>query len=193
MEQRSFGENGPSLHRWRDFRDLHPELSLRKAGNVDRCRVSNTIEENIGNYFDVLEQIICDNDLQSRPHLMFNCDETAIILNESVERVRFPRKSKHVHTLATVTSQHVSVLCIVSAAGCHIPPLMVFSKGYPVGSRWREQGEVNCAYNQSQSGFVDGEIYTEWFTNVFLCYAPTERPQAPSPGRSIGPLRTRTN
>ena len=176
MEQRSFGENGPSLHWWRGFRDRHPELSLRKAESVDRCRVSNATEENIGNYFDVLEQIICDNDLQSRPHLIFNCDETAIMLNKSAKRVLVPRKSKHVHTLATATSQHVSVLCTVSAAGCHIPPLMVFSKGYPVGSRWREQGVVNCAYSQSQSGFVDREIYTEWFTNVFLRYAPAERP-----------------
>ena len=52
---------------------------------------------------------------------------------------------------------------------------MVFSKGYPAGSRWREQGEVNCVYSQRQSGFVDREIYTEWFTNVFLRYAPAER------------------
>ena len=93
MEQRSFGENGPGLHWWRGFRDRHPELSSRKAGNVDRCRVSNATEENMENDFDVLEQIICDNDLQSRPHLIFNCDETAIILNKSVERVRFPHFS----------------------------------------------------------------------------------------------------
>ena len=70
------------------------------------------------------------------------------------------------------TNQHITVLCCVSAAGATVPPLTIFSKGMPMYT----DGPVNGTYASSDSGFVDTNIYFEWFTKNFLRFAPSERP-----------------
>ena len=174
--KRSFGDKGHTLKWWRGFRDRHKELSLRKVEAIDRGRAANAKEDIIQEYVDVLEDTMRKNDLLDKPHLLFNCDESALVLNKLAKKVLVPRKSKHCHTIATANTQHVSVLCCISAAGSTLPPLIVFSKGLPAGRNFQSEGPVNACYSHSESGFVDRQIYTEWFTKIFLRFAPSERP-----------------
>ena len=83
-----------------------------------------------------------------------------------------PRQSKHCHMLAQGTSQHITVLCCVSAAGATVPLLMVFTKGLPSVRAMKDNGPINGTFSSSDSGFVDGEIYFEWFAKNFLRFAP---------------------
>ena len=174
--KRVFGAQGPTLHWWRGFRDRHPELTLRKAESVDRGRVDNADPEIIQKYFDVLKETLDTNALHNRTHLIFNCDEAAIALNKTSRKVVVPRRNKHTHTVTNASTQHVSVLCCVAAAGTAIPPLIVFSKGLPAGRGYEKEGPINASYSSSDSGFVDRHMYTEWFSKVFLRHAPRERP-----------------
>ena len=132
-EKRVFGGQGPSLHWWRGFRDRHPQLGMRKGESIDRGRVANADHQIIDNYFDVLQETLDTHALHDRPHLIFNCDESAIHLSKTSRKVVVPQKSKHAHTMTNATTQHVSVLCCVAAAGTAIPPLIVFSKGLSAG------------------------------------------------------------
>ena len=118
---------------WRGFRDGHKELSLRKVEAIDRGRAANTKEDIIQEYFDVLEDTMRKNNLLDKSHLLFNYDESALVLNKLAKRVLVPRKSKLCRPIATANTQHVSVLCCVSAAGSTLPPLIVFSKGLTTG------------------------------------------------------------
>lgn len=171
--KRAFGDKGQSLHWWWGFRDPHPSLSLKKTEGVDRGRVANATADIVNDYFNVLEEILDDNSLKARPHLIFNCDESAIILNKASKKVLVPRKSKHVHSILNATTQHVPVLCCVSASGSALPLLIVFSKGLPAGRNFHKDGPINCAYSSSASGFVDRTIYTEWFTKVCPIQTPS--------------------
>ena len=117
-----------------------------------------------------------ENKLLSRPHLVFNCDETAIVLNKSSKMVVVPRKSKHCHTIMNTSTQHVTALCCASAAGIPIPPMLVFTKNLPAGRNFHNDGPANCTYASTESGFVDRSTYVEWFNKVLLRYAPSERP-----------------
>ena len=174
--KRVFGDNGPSLMWWRGFRDRHEDFSLRKAEVIEKRCILNADQSIINAYFDVLEETLRDHKLFDRPHLIFNCDEAAIILNKSAARVLVPRKSKHAHTIGNANTQHVSVLCCVNAAGTALPPMLVFAKGLPSGRRFQHEGPVNAAYCHTDSGLVNQTIYTQWFEKVFLRYAPSERP-----------------
>ena len=175
-ETRVFKESGPSLKWWRGFKKRHPELSLRKTELIDRGRYDNATEGVINEYFDVLEETLGNSDLTNKPHMVFNCDEASLALNKSSRKVLVPRNSKHCHTIATASSQHMSILCCASAAGQVIPPLIVFSKGMPSGRSFQNEGPVNASYSHSDSGFVDRNMYVEWFTKVFVKHIPSERP-----------------
>ena len=171
---RAFGNKGPSMHWWRGFRDRHPELTLRKSETVGSgCVVTADV---VQEYFNTLEDIQLKNNLSRRPHLMFNCDESAVQLNKSGKRVIIPRKYKRAHSVLNGTTQHVTALCCVSASGAVLPPLMVFAKGLPTGRHFLKTGPINAAYASSESGFVNQDIYLEWFNKIFLRYAPAERP-----------------
>ena len=117
---------GPSLNWWRGFTDRHPELSLRKPELVDHGRVANATPDIIGNYFDVLHATLEGNGLMEKPHQIYNCDEAAIFLNRTTEKVLVPIKSKHCHALAQGTNQHITVLCCINAGGGHVRPLLIF-------------------------------------------------------------------
>ena len=173
-ESRVFGETGPSNKWWRGFKSRHPNLTLRKPESVDRGRVLNATKDVIDDYFDTLESIIATNDIG--PHATYNCDEASVLLNKSAQRVVVPRNSKHCHTRTQGTSEHISVLCCVNAAGGTVPPMVVFSKGLPTLRGFHEQGPVNASYAASDSGFVNKDIYTQWFEKTFLKHASPARP-----------------
>ena len=150
-----FPETGPTFKWWRGFRDRHRhEIALRKPESVDHGRVANARPEIVSDYFDVLNTILEENDLKKKPHLVFNCDEAAVFLDKSSKRVVVPRQSKHCHMLAQGTSQHITVLCCVSAAGATVPPLMVFTKGLPSVRAMKDDGPINGTFSSSDSGFV---------------------------------------
>ena len=155
---------------------LYTTIALRKPESVDHGRVANAQPKIISDYFDVLKTMLEENGFQNKPHLVFNCDEAAVFLNKSSKRVIVPRQSKHCHMLAQGTSQHITVLGCVSAAGATVPPLMVFTKGMPSIRAMKEDGPINETFSSTDSGFIDGDIYFEWFVKNFIRFAPPERP-----------------
>ena len=141
--QDAFGGGGPSLKWWRGFRKRHPELTLRKPEYIDRGRFGNATDDIINDYFTTLEKTLKSNGLLDKPHLIFNCDEAAVNLNRSTQRVLVPIKTKHCHSLALASNQHISVLCAISASGSTIPPLLIFSKAYPTSRKVK----TRCLYH----------------------------------------------
>ena len=107
---------------------------------------------------------------------MFNCDESAVQSNKSGKRIIIPRKYKCAHSVLNGTTRHITALCCVSASGVVLPPLMVFAKGLLTGHHFLKTGPINATYASSESGFVNQDIYLEWFNKTFPRYAPAGRP-----------------
>ena len=170
-----FSPSGPSKKWWRLFKKRNPGLSLRKAESIDRGRAAMGNENTLREYFELLKGIIDENGLDKIPQSIYNCDEAAIFLNKSTQKVVVPATTKHCHSLNMGTTDHISVHCCINAAGGVIPPMIIFSKGMP-GGRFVSNGPINATYSCSLSGFMDRELYTEWFEKNFLKYAVAERP-----------------
>ncbi|VDI05779.1 Hypothetical predicted protein [Mytilus galloprovincialis] len=127
-------------------------------------------------YFKLLKSTLETNDLKDKPERLYNCDEAGLSLNKSSgQRVVVPKRFKHAHSISIATSEHISVHCCVNAAGHSLPPMLIFSGGYP-GGAYHKNGPINAAYATTDSGFMDKETYFQWFEKVFLQHCVKERP-----------------
>ena len=87
-----------------------------------------------------------------------------------------PKDFKHVHVCNAGLKTNVTVLACASAGGFVIPPFVIYQRKNLVESL--VQGEIpGTIYGMNpKSGWMDGELFHEWFVNHFLKYAPTTRP-----------------
>lgn len=172
----AFGPDGPTNKWWRGFRHRHPSLTLRRPDPLDRGRASQTSESVINDYFKTLENVLKQNDIENKPHVYWNCDETVVDLNKSTQQVVVPVRSKHAHSISVAPTDHVTALCCVNAAGQSLPPMIVFKGGFP-GGAYTKGGPVSAIYAKSDSGFVDGELFVAWFRRIFLKYTSPVEPR----------------
>jgi len=102
---------------WKKFRCRHPKLSLRSAESLAfYCAMSVTTEV-VDNYFDLLEETLHQNDLLSKPSLIFNCNESHCIARKG---------QKHVTAVVSGNKSQITIIACASAAGNTIPPFVIF-------------------------------------------------------------------
>lgn len=171
----TFEKDGPSRKWWRGFKKRHPEFGLRRTDALDRGRAVMGSTHVIKGYFDLLKATLDENNLFDQPQRIYNCDEAALYLNKSTQKVVVPIRQKHAHSLAVATSEHISVHCCVNAAGSAIPPMVIFSGSLP-GGPYHKNGPINALYSASESGFMNKHMYFEWFEKCFLKHCVPERP-----------------
>ena len=170
-----FSQNGPSNHWWLNFKRRHPNLTLRKVDTLDRSRAQSLNADVIKEYFDLLGKVLTENDLLSSPRQIYNCDETYLPLNESKEKAVTVKSAKSTYCQSTGSTEHITMLCGVSASGAALPPMIIYPRSFP-GGQYRFGGPDDCVYSKSESGWVDSDLFLQWFKKVFLKYAVQERP-----------------
>ena len=72
-------------------------------------------------------------------------------MNYTREKVVAAKGAKNVYSLTTGASDHISLLCCVSAAGLPLPPMIIYSKSFP-GGPYRFDGPDDALYAKSDSG-----------------------------------------
>ncbi len=161
---------------WERFRQRHKQLSLRMGESLSHKRAIAMSPEVFDKYFDLLEETLQANKLNDKPALIFNCDESGVPLSHRPGKRVAARGQKHVHALTSDTKTHVTVLACVNASGYAIPPMIIYRRANL--SQQLTRGEVGgTMYGLSpSSGWIDGELFSEWFDRHFLLYAPSARP-----------------
>ena len=164
-------------HGWWDrFRKRHPHLTMRAGEALAYRRAVATSPETFSNYFDQLEEVLDTNGLRHAPSRIFNADESGIPLQHRPGRRIAVRGQKHVIVNTSGNKTQITVLACISASGCYIPPMVIFKrKGL---TEDLIEGEVpDTIYGLSpKSGWMDGELFSQWFRCHFLKYAPSIRP-----------------
>jgi len=97
---------------WESFRRRHPKLTLRTADLLSYARAMASDPETIGNYFDLLEHTLVENDLLDKPAQIFNMDETGMPLDPSPPRVVARRGQKHPSAVGSGDKSQITVLYI---------------------------------------------------------------------------------
>ena len=68
------------------------------------------------------------------------------------------------------TSEHITMLCCVSAARIPHPPMIIYANSFP-GGQYRFEGPDDVVHARSKSGWIDAELFMVWLNKLFLKYA----------------------
>lgn len=162
-----FGEKGPSDKWWRGFRKRHPRLTLRKPDKLDRRRSNTAKKSVVKKHFETLKDSLLAAGLLDKPDHIFNVDETGIEMNKQSGKVVVNRCTKKHHQESVGDREHITANVCCSATGQVLPPMLIFQKCFP-SSNYSSTGPDKCLYAKSDSGYMDGELFLEWFKKIFL-------------------------
>ena len=151
---------------WASFQRQHPQLSLRCAEALSYVRAIAQDPEILNSYYDLLEKTLKDNDLLNKPHMIFNCDETGFSLEH--------KPGKLVGMKGSTTSgdkAQMTVLACMCVTGYSMPRTVIFDRKRLKPDHTK--GEIpGTIYGLSSNGWIDGELFEEWFTRHFLIHIP---------------------
>ena len=160
---------------WESFRRRHPILTLSSAEKLSYARLVATNPHILSSYFDLLEQTLTEYDLFTSPARIFNCDETGLPFEHTPPHVIGIKGQKHPRAVTTGSKKNITVLACCSASGSVLPPLVIYRR--KALNRGLVEGEVpETSYALSDRGWMDHEIFENWFTQHFLIHAPPARP-----------------
>ena len=96
-------------------------------------------------------------------------------LNQLPKYVVSEKGEKHPRAVTSGSKKQIMVLACASAAGYILCPLVIFSRKSL--NQELTIGEVpGTMYGLTESGWMDGEVFDNWFTHHFLVHAPPLRP-----------------
>ena len=160
---------------WGSFKKRHPMLTLRSGSKVAFRRAMACTPDTINSYFDILEEAIKSNNLQNSPMYIYNCDESGFPLEHKPCKAIGLRGQRDLPCLTSGDKTQLTVLSACSASGYLLPPMIIFDR-----KRLKPAftvGEVpGTAYGLSKKGWIDSELFEDWFTNHFLLHIPPQRP-----------------
>ncbi len=121
----------------------------------------------IRRYYDLLEETLVEHGILNDPTKIFNCDETGMPLSPKPLKIICKKGDKNPSCITGDTRNQVSVLVCTSAAGYVLPPYVIFDR--KTLNQDLTRGEVpGTVYGLSSSGWMDTELFKEWFLNHFL-------------------------
>ena len=134
---------------YQGFLARHPELKLIEPRKLSINRAKSCTKESTDLYFDKLENVIQKYDLVSKPHLIYNLDETFLDCEFDPCKV-LAKKGK---TLITPPRGTIKMTCIGAgnALGQAVPP-------YPIPNLSRITDDLKkdispgCAFHVSKNG-----------------------------------------
>ena len=148
-------------------------LSVRIPQGIAMSRVKSFSEENVNNFFNVLEPEL--QKINFNPNRIYNCDETGISIVQHRNTKVIALKGKR--SVASLTSAErgclITVVVCMNAAGHYVPPLIVFPRknmqaelmdGTPPGS-------IHACHI---SGWIQSDIFTQWFRHFISVTKPTK-------------------
>ena len=159
----------------KSFTKRHQDVTLKVGESISRARQIGASIENLESYFDILEQTLNDNDLMHHPCQIFNADETGVPLDAKPLKVLGTTSQKNFYSVSSGNKKQITVLACVSAGGISLPPMIIFNrKGLGEGM---DDGTIpGTLFAFSPNGWIDTELFEDWFFHHFLVYAPPVRP-----------------
>jgi len=146
----------------RSFLSRHPSLSVRTPEATSAARARGFNRVSVQDFFTLLESIHDKSHFD--PTRVFNVDETGLTtVQGKPSKIVAMRGRKQVGSL---TSAERGQLCTVeicmSAAGQFIPPLIIFPR-VRMKQELMEGTPPGSTYHCHPSGWMQKEIFTEWF------------------------------
>ena len=107
---------------------------------------------------------------------IYNCDETGVSIVHQPGKVvaELGRRNVYSVTSAECGKTHTILSC-VSASGHVLPPMMVYPRKKVVPISSRDGAVPNTLFGHSESGWINSDLYVEWF-KFFIANIPPTHP-----------------
>ena len=126
------------------------------------------INQNVMNqFFALYKELLDETGLTNKPVHIFNADESEVDLNPKAGKVLVHSKSKHAYSEQKAFRNHITTMICCSAGGLTLSPMITFEKSWPSGP-YARNGPENCLYAKSPKGYIDEELFLEWFRKIFV-------------------------
>ena len=109
------------------------------------------------------------NNLKTKPHLIYNLDETGLQLEHRPLKVIAGKSSYKTQAITSPNSATTTLIACINAAGTALPPFYVF-KGKLRNYDLLHGAAPNSAYEMSESGWSNGQILVKYLKTHFLKY-----------------------
>lgn len=164
------------------------QLSLRKSTNLSINRAQALTQKCVDDFFDLLKEAFKDNDLEHRPHSIWNVDESGYNCDQGnckivchkgeynplkLQGIIIKKKKifcflfKFLKFLGNNEKTSYTVLSCANAAGCVMPPYVLY-KAQHMWDRWLLGGPEGTRYQLSPSGWMESEQFFDWFRTMFV-------------------------
>ncbi|KAJ8929032.1 hypothetical protein NQ314_018343 [Rhamnusium bicolor] len=109
------------------FMKRHPKLAVRKAQGLSTARAKGMTRQECAKYFELLGNVLRENNLLNTPQKIFNLDETGLQLNNNPGKVVTNKGAKMVNCITTAEKgETISIITCVNAEGSFLPPCCIF-------------------------------------------------------------------
>ena len=162
VQEPRFQNNYPSREFVYHFKNRHPEITERFAGNIKRSRAAVT-KETIDQYFDHLQKELDG----IAPESIYNYDETNLSDDPGRKKCLMKRGTKYPERVMNNSKSSTSLMFCGSATGELLPAYVVY-KVQNIYKNWIGGGPQGARYSCTKSGWFDGETFEDWFTCIFI-------------------------
>ena len=160
---------------WQRFIKRNANITLRAPSPLSNARAYATDPDIMNRYFDLLEETLLRYELKDKPCCIFNMDETGLPMDPKASKSVYRKGEKNPLACSSGNKSQTTVVACVSAAGYCMPPLVILNRK-SVPSCYKEGEVPGTKYGLSPKGWIDRDLFHQWFAFHFLRYAPQKRP-----------------
>jgi len=132
-------------------------------------------QQELDNYYITLKNVPTENNLIDKPGQIYNIDESGIPLDHRSPHVIARKGQRKVRYCTSGNKSQIMLVACINAIGQTMPPFIIFD-AKNLNMEWT-RGEVpGTTYGLRDSGWIDTELFKQWFFQHFLCHAGSSRP-----------------
>ncbi|CAL4252189.1 unnamed protein product [Meganyctiphanes norvegica] len=121
-------------------------------------------------HFLMYEKLLSDNNLKEKPECIFNLDEIGLNTDRTNEHVFVNKSNKNCYLKSPQSGKTMfTVMFCISAIGIYLPPFTLYKAKY-LYENWTKGGPPGAAYSVSESGWMMGNTFENWFVTIFVKY-----------------------
>ncbi|XP_072375567.1 uncharacterized protein, partial [Diabrotica undecimpunctata] len=148
------------------FLQRHPEISIRKAQNMNPARAQKLNKFIVKDYFDKLRGVLQELDLIDKPERIYNVDEKGCRLSLHHQQTVLAKKgAKRVHLVAPEHGENVTIVSCANANGTAIPPAVLF-KGRRMKPEWKDNLPHGTLALMTPKGSMNVETFIIWLEHL---------------------------
>lgn len=154
------------------FMKRHAELSLRQPESTSMARVKGFNKESVYKYFDILEKIVDDYQLDATR--IFNVDESGFSTVQKKNQKILAKKGKNQVGIVSSGERGVNttIVCCFSASGLYVPPMVIFKRKRDCQDL--KAGAVpGSIVTISDTGYINSELFVRWLQHFISVVNPT--------------------